>query len=117
MVEVSLNPSFFCGPFFCLILFPSFYCLFRASERIQELTSFDSREIRAMVIDISIRDFLYFYRNEKSEHKEEIRKELINYLAYMNLSLLGNMAKYEWFGEFQQIVCTAPGLSYLMQQI
>ena len=30
LVEVSLNPSFFCGPFFCLILFPSFYCLFRA---------------------------------------------------------------------------------------
>lgn len=90
-------------------------CNFRSYEKIRELTKNVPRKVQGMIIDVSIQNFLRFYRNAATGSEEIMRRQLINYILWMDLRLLGNMMEYPWCGEFCALLNTAPGLHRILE--
>lgn len=88
---------------------------FSSYEKIRDLTKHAPLKVQGMIIDVNIQNFLRFYRNAATGSEEIMRSQLINYILWMNLRLLGDMTEYPWYGEFCALLNTPPGLHHILE--
>ena len=82
-------------------------CHFRSFELIWKFFEQESREIKAMVLEVSIEDFLSFYQRARgTAYEEKIRRELYGYLAGLDLSLLEGipLSSRWWYKDFMLLM-------------
>lgn len=86
-------------------------CNFRSYEKIRDMIQHVPPEVQSMIIDMSVQNFFGFYHNAEIGSEEIMKRQLINYILWMDLSILEDIKEYPWHGEFCTLLHTAAGFS------
>lgn len=82
----------------------NFDCHFRSYERIWSLCQGLSDDKKAMVTDITVRDFFNFYHRAEGELRWSIYRSLHDYFQHMDVShCSSNPRAYSWYEEYLEI--------------
>ena len=82
----------------------NFDCHFKSFESTFEVYKNQPAEIQKMFIDITIKDFLNFFKKADDRFKLKIFVQLYNYFQKMDLSVFGEDLKpYSWNPDYQKI--------------
>lgn len=81
-------------------------CHFRSFEKIQALTENCDPDIKKMILDVSIADFINFYQKGKNTvYEKKITQSLYDFFSQQNLSLLKDtICSKNWFPDYLQIL-------------
>ena len=83
----------------------NFDCHFKSFESTYEVYKNQPVEIQKMFIDITIKDFLNFFKRSDDKYKLQIFVQLYNYFHTMDLSVFGEDLKpYSWNPDYQKIM-------------
>ena len=81
-----------------------FDCRLSSFKTIWELLSPYKNDIKRMMLDITIEDFLNFYRTLDEKNKTVLREQLGTYLRGIDLSLFEyNISQYKWCKEYLEL--------------